>query len=107
MNPSPSSPPLPDIPPAEPETIEAAAILRIADNRVFTLPRPARHNHIIDHIIKTEPGVKRVGYGYKQGFLTSTSRFVDRTEACLIARAAGQIKTKHGASNQLYSEDVW
>jgi hypothetical protein len=89
------------------ETIEVVAILRTLDSKLFSLPRPARHNHIIDHIIDTNPAVKRVGYGYKQGFITSTGRFVDRAEGYVLARLAGQIVKKHGAANVLYSEDMW
>lgn len=90
------------------ERISQAAIRRDSDGHVFTLPPPARHTHIIDHIIEASSGtVKRVGYGYRQGFITTNAaRFVDRKEACTIARAAGQIEGKLWISN-LYSEDVW
>ena len=93
----------------EPERIFQAAIRRDSDNHVFTLPQPAKHNHLIDHIISTSNGeVKRVGYGYKQGFITTRdNRFVDRKEACIIARAAGQIEGKSSAVTLLYSEDIW
>ena len=43
----------------------------------------------------------------EQGFLTSDGRFVDRVEGLAIALAAGQVITKHGNPNQLFSEDMW
>ena len=92
-----------------PERITAAAILRMSDGHIFTLPPPARHPRLIDHIISTSNGtITRVVHGYKQGFVTTKdNRFVDRKEACSIARAAGQIKVKHGPTWLLYSEDLW
>ena len=44
----------------------------------------------------------------KQGFLTSSNRFVDRKEAAKIALEAGQItELKYGNENELYSEDLY
>lgn len=43
-------------------------------------------------------------YGSRQGFLTSTGRFVDREEAMLIARSAGQTTV---AKTGLISEDLY
>lgn len=42
--------------------------------------------------------------GEDQGFLTSTNRYVNRTEAAQIAREAGQITHKN---IELYSEDLY
>ena len=44
--------------------------------------------------------------GRHQGFLTSTGRFVDRVEAFLIAKVAGQIITKREITF-LTSEDIY
>ena len=46
--------------------------------------------------------------GTKQGFLTSENRFVNRSDARIIANASGQLEgrkvhSKHG----LFSEDLW
>ena len=90
------------------DRITAAAIRRDIDNHVFTLPPPARHPEIITHIVDTSNGtIKRVGYGYKQGFVTQAGRFVDRKEACGIARAAGQIEGKPKGERNLFSKDLW
>ncbi len=45
----------------------------------------------------------------RQGFLTSTGRFVGREEALRIATAAGQLigRTKHRPLDKLMSEDLW
>lgn len=44
----------------------------------------------------------------RQGFITSTNRFVDRHEALKIARAAGQLITGDGNENLgLFSEDLY
>lgn len=43
---------------------------------------------------------------YEQGFVTNKGRFVDRQEAMLIARAAGQVKSDI-TFDELYSEDLY
>ena len=42
----------------------------------------------------------------EQGFVTDAGEFVDRVEGLRIAQEAGQIIEKHGAFNELYSEDL-
>lgn len=43
---------------------------------------------------------------HEQGFVTNKGRFVDRKEAMLIARAAGQLINVY-ATDTLYSEDLY
>ena len=43
---------------------------------------------------------------HEQGFVTNKGRFVDRQEAMLIARAAGQV-ISDTTSDTLYSEDLY
>lgn len=86
------------------ERIERAAIRH--DGHVYSVAAPARHHHVIGQII-TLTGAKRVPAESTQGFMTNTGRFVDREEACVIAIRAGQIVTKTGPANELYSEDLW
>lgn len=87
------------------EKIEKAALTK--DGQVFSVPRPARHNHVIYFAHKTlglsEDPVEPLNEDV-QGFVTSTGRFVDRAEAAKIALEAGQIPE---AKDALYSEDVW
>ena len=94
------------------ETIVAAAIQvdgieveGYAPHKIVLLSeRPGRHHHpswfISTHAFDIEKNST-------QGFLTSTGRFVDRKEACVIARAAGQLIRKTGGDSTLYSEDLW
>jgi len=91
---------------AEQERIVAAAIRSRRSDIIYYLDPPARHHNII-HIMPL------VGIGPKrergrQGFLTSTGRFVDRKEALLIARAANQIIRRCGGDEEeLFSENLW
>lgn len=93
------------LPPAGTETIAAAALLW--DGLVMSLPKPARHHTIMHKLLDLglEPLV--ITQPDDQGFITSTGRFVGREEGCQIARAAGQILTKNGPENILFSEDMW
>lgn len=85
------------------ERIERAAI-RMSNGDVYSVGRPGRHHDVI---------AKMRGLGFpppiigKQGFITSTGRFIDRVEAMQIAEAAGQIKTKTGPDGVLFTEDMW
>lgn len=85
---------------SESERIVAAALL--VDGKVWSLPAPARHHHLILHYC-AETGEQRIPR-HDQGFVTSTDRFVRRAPAALLAFRAGQIAE---LKNLLYSEDVW
>ncbi|TPK15216.1 hypothetical protein FJ872_19680 [Mesorhizobium sp. B2-5-9] len=83
------------------ERIVAAAVRQYG--LTVSLPAPARHGDILKplHIasgVLVQPD--------DQGFLTSTGRFVGRTEAVDVARAAGQI-IKPQWPPHLFSEDLW
>lgn len=71
---------------------------------IISLPRPNRHGDIIKHMVED------LGYedalDWQQGFLTSSSRFVNRIEAANIAIESGQIDKLHWLPN-LFSEDLW
>lgn len=87
------------------EFIVAAAIHH---GGIISLPKPARH-HTILQTLDTEMQIGGVINPQQQGFITSTGRYVNRTEAWYIALAAGQItrKTSGEDSPNLYSEDLW
>jgi hypothetical protein len=85
------------------EHIVRAAIRHEGDGMVYSMPRPNRHPNIIALLVKM--GSRKPIKG-AQGFVTSTGRFVDRKEAALIAKEAGQV-TKLIAEPNLYSEDLW
>ena len=68
---------------------------------VYSLPPPARHNHIILHAIKqgVKPPINRI-----MGFLISTGEFIGREEAARIAFQSGQIVSQIPT---LFTEDLW
>lgn len=44
---------------------------------------------------------------HEQGFLTSTNRFVERTEALAIAKSSNQLLAGEHVYNELYSENLY
>lgn len=81
---------------------------------VWTLPRPARHCHILHALhavlgwngetrrIERLPDEEQL----EQGFVTSDDEFVTRRQAAAIAQATGQLPALHWPPD-LYSEDLW
>lgn len=84
------------------ETIERAAIRH--QDVIHSLPRPARHHDIIGAMSAAGLTAEATR---DQGFLTSVGRYVGREEACRIAASAGQIRSKTGPADRLFSEDLW
>lgn len=74
---------------------------------IWTLPRPARHHHVLWAIDQVHPGCAIECYPEFQGFLTDTGRWVGRAQAATIAIAAGQTSKLRFSSRDLYSEDLW
>jgi len=94
------------------EMIEAAAV-KYGD-LILSVERPGRHHNVfwaLDKVIGGQDKMVNARYPFigteTQGFLTSTGRFVDRLEGCVIARAADQIKHKTGPEDTLFSECMW
>lgn len=87
------------------ETITGVALLH--DNgALIALPRPSRHHHLFALAAFMAAGDFNDA---RQGFMTSTGRYVGREEAKEIVKAAGQ-DFKVGLARtdpKLYSEDVW
>ena len=86
------------------ETI--VAVGNLLDGKIWTLPSPARHGHVLWAMDQVHPGRAIECYPQYQGFVTSEGRWVDRTEAASIAITAGQIKALKWPP-YLYSEDLW
>lgn len=82
----------------------AAAAMRIG-NLVVSMPQPARHHTILWELDRL--GIDPFIAPDDQGFVTDLGRFVDREEACQIARDRGQIKHKTGPEHILFSECMW
>ncbi len=91
----------------ETETVVAAAC--VYKGVVYHLPPPARHHTVMRHIFDTVDENAFIGSG-AQGFVTSRGRFVSRTKALRIVKAAKQPQIDHPALNvggRLFSEDLW
>ncbi len=73
------------------------------NRKVWSLPRPARHDAILR--LMHENGVDVRHGGIEQGFLLSDGRFAERGPAHLIAKNAGQVGKLIGSV--LTSEDLW
>lgn len=76
---------------------------------LYVARRPKRHGDLIREMIEEmECTAPVIG---EQGFLTSTSRFVDRKDGLIIAKACGQLRRpkgpQHYQGDELFSEDIW
>ena len=72
------------------------------EGRVYSMPRPCRHHHII-HANSLPPSAI-------QGFVSVEGEFLTRAEAFHVAKAAGQLKARGPGEYSgalLFSEDVW
>lgn len=75
--------------------------------KVFSLPRPYRHHHIIRVICYLDSDVDCVdAHGDDQGFLTDEGQYLTRNESEQHARACGQL-TRPIIGGVLTSEDLW
>ncbi len=75
------------------------------DGRIWSLPRPYRHHHIIRMICWLDHRVVRVDG--EQGFLDDKGQFLTRAEAEVVAAATGQIRNGKIIGGVLTSEDLW
>lgn len=94
--------------------IKQAAIMR--DGEIWTLPRPARHHHIVWAMNDVDRGNKPPLAKDKdpllhargiQGFITDEGDFLDRVTAAIHAKRFAQLKQELIAPPNLYSEDLW
>lgn len=76
--------------------------------KVYALPAPNRHHHVIAHICQ-EAGVSFVdSHGEDQGFLDESGRYLTRKQALISAQVNGQMREDRPVwHNELYSENVW
>lgn len=74
--------------------------------RVISVDPPLRH-HDVFRAARAQGIMHGEMHEQEQGFLTSEGAFVGRREALRIALEAGQIVTKHGFQDHLFSEDLW
>lgn len=91
---------------ADRPVIIRSAIKAKEGDKIFHLPRPKRHHHIL-HQFHPDVSV----HPDDQGFLTSEMKWVDRQTAFTIAKAANQIISRPDGriydGPDLFSEDLW
>lgn len=81
--------------------IQSAAV-KVGED-VYVAPRPARHYDILFDL----RGMGVIAHKRVEGFVTDTRIFVDRRQAVIIARLAGQLKLPYDQIDSLFSEDIW
>jgi len=90
---------------ADEKLMVATAAVRHKEGRIWTLPRPYRHDDVVSK-------ARREGVTYNElekGFLLSNGSFVNRETAEIVARESGQ-KTGallHPLLGGLSSDDLW
>lgn len=87
-----------------PLVLIVAAAIRVG-KLTLSMPPPARHGCLIHAFYNYNRKV--VVPPSDQGFLTNQGQFVSREEAHRLAFMAGQIGRDAGASEELFSEDLW
>jgi hypothetical protein len=92
------------------ERIAAVAVLD-HERRIWTLPPPARHHHVLWAMCTVYPTGTATPDKFPQpadqGFITDAGRFVGRAEARFIATDSGQLLESAERSRDLFSEDLW
>jgi hypothetical protein len=91
--------------PASKELRVDCAAIKGDDGNVYSLPRPARHHDVIQHM--RDKGYTGFVSGDRQGFLLSDGRFTWRRPALRVAERAGQLIQKTAPAHLLFSEDLW
>lgn len=78
------------------------------NGKVFSLPPPFRHHHIL-YVVLPGLGVSyRDANEREQGFLDASGRYLTRRQAMVSAKLNGQFKPGHPTcAEELYSEDLW
>lgn len=73
-------------------------------DKLYSLPKPNRHHHII-HEIHLATGDMDI-YG-DQGFLDDKGNFLNRADALIHAQACNQLNDRPLWGDWLYSENLW
>ena len=86
---------------------ERTRLTRVAirfQGKVYSLPAPNRHHHVIREILIQNPDVRTVSND-EQGFLDESGRFLTRSQALVSAKMFGQLRCE--PRGILTSEDLW
>ena len=87
--------------------VTAAACLD-TQNRVWSVPKPARHHDVLWYMKAC--GATEKDSADSQGFKLSDGSYVDRLAASTIAKNAYQLKERMPGEYdgpELFSEDIW
>jgi len=79
-----------------------AAAVKDSTDKIWSLPPPNRHHHIIKELYSRGAEADLDG----QGFLLDDGRWIDRKTAAIIALSNDPNKVLIAPPN-LYSEDLW
>ena len=79
--------------------------IQTPDGKVWSLPKPYRYSHLLCEIHKHYG--RHFSIIKEQGFTTNIRPFVDRFEARVVARNAGQLLLTAHLGKFLWTEDVW
>lgn len=90
---------------SEPERIVHAATLHRRTKRIYSVAAPGRHHQVLS--MMRQVGLTTNHSENIQGFVTSRGRFLNRTEAAIVAKLAGQLIRKTPPEDALFSEDLW
>ncbi len=91
---------------ANPATVKIVGAAIWYEDVICSMRPPARHHNIIRKM--SDLGLPEEAWRLQnQGFITNTGEFVDRYQACRIARAANQLIREPTPKDMLTSEDVW
>ena len=82
--------------------------VRLKSGEVFFLPAPARHPHVFEAVREVHPDYRIRGGedGDIQGFVLESGLFLNRVQALVVARRAGQVSGPL-IGPVLTSEDLW
>lgn len=85
------------------ELITHVAINHDDSGRIWSLPAPYRHHHVLRVMAYLGEPIPVRG---TQGFLTNSGEFLMRKAAAHLALNSGQASQLHAPPN-LFSEDLW
>lgn len=88
------------------EYIEYVAI-RHPNGTIYLAASPARHHHVIWYMASIGVNGENGDNTLDQGFVTSSGRFVDRSEAWFIAAQIDQFLHEPHNPGTLHTEDLW
>lgn len=76
--------------------------------RVWALPKPNRHHHVIQWIARETGDTSIDARGEDQGFVDADGNYLTRQRALAVALRNKQVLDENDIrGGQLYSEDLW